>query len=201
MKKFLKIFMIVIAALTFIGFIGSLFDDKKAGTSPASPVTSSSQVAEAKEKIDASRLEEIKKNLEAVDDSTNFNAYFSEVERFANSNGPVAVEAKSFLKYREDYKFSMKQRSLKKWVDYAKIEFPKQFNSWDGSNKYLVDAIKGQMKDPSSFEHAETRYEYGSGYRYIRVRMTYRGKNSFNATTTETITTKMDIQGKILEVE
>ena len=191
MKKFFKIIGIIFAAFFGVaivaGVIGAMLD--------------SNEEPKEKEKTEISKLEVIKKSLETVDDSTTFNAYFGDIEQIANGNSSDAAEAKDFLKYRADYKFSMQQRALKKWVEYAKLEFPKHFSDWDGSNKFLVEKVKANMKDPDSFKHVETRWEYGSGYKYIRVQMQYRGKNSFNATMTETITVKMDIQGNILEVE
>lgn len=191
MKKFFKVTGIVIAVIFGIsiiaGIIGSIFDDNSKTNEP--------KVKE--EKVSESNLDKLKKKLETVDDSTTFNTYFNEIEEIAKTD----TAAKAFLKYKPDYKFSMQQRALAKWVEYAKQEYKKQFNEWDGSNKFLVAGVKKVMNDPSSFKHVETKFEYGSGYRYLRVVMTYRGKNSFNATMTETIIAKLDVKGNILEVE
>lgn len=76
----------------------------------------------------------------------------------------------------------------------------KYFSSWDGSNRELVNYVKEHMKDPSSFEHVETRFrDNGSSYDII---MKYRGKNSFNATTTEQVTAHFDkITRNLTEVQ
>lgn len=62
----------------------------------------------------------------------------------------------------------------------------KYFSGWDGSNPQFVDAIKNMMNDPDSFKHVETKYrDEGSN---LRIQMTYRGKNAYNATITKTST-------------
>lgn len=64
------------------------------------------------------------------------------------------------------------------------------FSSWDGSNMELVTKVKKGMHDPSSFEHVETRFtDKGDTY---RIMMTFRGKNGFNATVTQTVTATLD---------
>lgn len=64
------------------------------------------------------------------------------------------------------------------------------FSSWDGSNPELVGFVKKGMKDPSSFEHVETRFrDDGRSY---GIKMTFRGKNSYNATVTQTVTANLD---------
>jgi hypothetical protein len=59
------------------------------------------------------------------------------------------------------------------------------FSAWDGSNPEFVSFIKGSMNDPDSFEHVSTGTRDTSDG-MIRIQMTYRGKNSFGATMTET---------------
>lgn len=56
------------------------------------------------------------------------------------------------------------------------------FSGWDGSNREMVRAAKAQMKAPDSFDHVETRYS-NRGDKVV-ITMTFRGKNSFNATVT-----------------
>lgn len=66
------------------------------------------------------------------------------------------------------------------------------FSNWDGSNRELVSIVKKGMKDPSSFEHIETRYrDNGNSYTII---MSFRGKNSFNALVVQTVTADIDKQ-------
>ena len=62
----------------------------------------------------------------------------------------------------------------------------KYFSSRDGSNAELVSYVKKGMKDPSSFEHVETRFnDKGDHY---EIYMQFRGKNSFNAVVTQQVT-------------
>ena len=64
------------------------------------------------------------------------------------------------------------------------------FSVWDGSNTEFVEAVKNKMNDPNSFKHVETRYDDRGSY--LRIQMTYRGKNAFNATITATSTCKFN---------
>lgn len=64
------------------------------------------------------------------------------------------------------------------------------FSAWDGSNSELVAYVKNGMKDPSSFEHVETRFN-NKGDHY-EIRMVFRGKNSFNAVVTQTVIADLD---------
>ena len=75
----------------------------------------------------------------------------------------------------------------------SKIE--KQFSSWDGSHKKLVEFTKNNLKDPSSFEHIETKFwppytdnevrisasSLRQGTYTYRVRMRYTATNGFGA--------------------
>ena len=62
-------------------------------------------------------------------------------------------------------------------------DIPPGFSEWDGSHDASVRTIKRSMKNPSSFEHVETRFNDNT------VFTTYRGTNSFGGTVTETIAT------------
>lgn len=74
-----------------------------------------------------------------------------------------------------------------------------QFSKWDGSHTKLVEYVKNEMNDPDSFEHVNTKA--GRKDNYIKVEMTFRGKNSFNATITKTIVARCDIlTGEVLEI-
>ena len=204
MKKFFKITGIVIAsiaALTIIaGVIGAIFstDIDHAQNKEDLDQSESIETIETSQSIESAddesepikskpdkklikRFNKIKSELETVSDSMTFNNYFSEIEEMAKTD----TTANNFLKYKEDYRFGMEQRQLSHWVEHAKKEYAKQFSDWDGSNKYLVTAVKKAMKNPASFKHVETKFDYGSGYSYIRVYMTYRGTNAYNAVVTE----------------
>ena len=194
MKKLFKILGIIIATVIcvplIIGVIVVITDGDI-----------QQEIPKVKEGANKSNLDEIKIELESVDNQEEFDAYFAKVEEIAQGNSSDTLNARNFLKYKEDYEFSMQQRALDKWVERAKEEYPKQFSKWDGSNSYLVKALKEAMNDPDSFKHDETRWEYGSGYKYISVYMKYRGKNAYGAYVRGAIKAKIDINGNILETE
>ena len=60
----------------------------------------------------------------------------------------------------------------------------KHFSKYDGSCISFKSFIKENLKDPSSFEHVETRYNDNNDGTVI-VYMKYRAKNSFGAIVTE----------------
>lgn len=56
-------------------------------------------------------------------------------------------------------------------------------SGWDGSHREVVSAVKSQLRDPSSFEHVQTRVSPMSESGEHRLVMTYRAKNGFGALT------------------
>lgn len=68
---------------------------------------------------------------------------------------------------------------------------PESFLSgWDGSNRELVNLVKSAMHDPKSFDHVETRFNDNGDS--LKLYMTYRGKNAFNATVTNKVSADLD---------
>ena len=63
-------------------------------------------------------------------------------------------------------------------------------SEWDWSYKPLVEYVKNNMKDSSSFQHISTTFSNTD--KAVIFLMKYSWKNSFNATTTETIKMKID---------
>ncbi|MBY3211502.1 SHOCT domain-containing protein [Rhizobium laguerreae] len=55
-------------------------------------------------------------------------------------------------------------------------------SGWDGSNRALVDAVTKSLRDPSSFEHDETRISPVNPQGQHFVVMTFRAKNGFGGT-------------------
>ncbi|ACE89845.1 hypothetical protein RHECIAT_CH0000858 [Rhizobium etli CIAT 652] len=55
-------------------------------------------------------------------------------------------------------------------------------SGWDGSNRALVDAVTKSLRDPSSFEHDETRITPVSPQGQHFLTMTFRAKNGFGGT-------------------
>lgn len=72
------------------------------------------------------------------------------------------------------------------------------FSEWDGSHAALEAYIKRNMKDPSSYEHVETRYI--DKVSYLIVTTTYRGKNSFGAVVINSVKATAKLNGALMEV-
>ena len=73
-----------------------------------------------------------------------------------------------------------------------------QFNAWDGSHYNLELRVKHGMRDPSSYEHIETRYnEEKDG---LLIETTYRGRNGFGGMTIETTRARTNKKGEIIEI-
>ncbi len=52
-------------------------------------------------------------------------------------------------------------------------------SAWDGSHREVVNQVKAQLRDPSSFEHTETRISPVDEDGNHQLRMTYRARNGF----------------------
>lgn len=92
---------------------------------------------------------------------------------------------------KQDYDLS--QGKMKNYINTANIMV--DFSPLDGSYRPLSNYIKGNLKDPSSYEHVKTMYSfvyYGTDRPYMNVKTVYRGKNSFGAIVTETTSIKVD---------
>ena len=65
-----------------------------------------------------------------------------------------------------------------------------QFSVWDGSNTVLVNLVKQNLNDDTSFKHVSTTYvNHGS---YLIVFMVYRAKNAFGAEILQNVTARSD---------
>lgn len=203
MKKFLKILGITMGSLlgllVILAIIGAIVGNDE--TSETDNKVEKKEIVNDMEKMKKSDLDKVMAKIEKTDNPDDFNKYFSRVIEISKGGYIDSGKADSIVNNREFFEFNMEQRALKKWVKKAKKEFPKQFNKLDGSNEYLVEAVKEAMNDPLSFRHEITKWEYGSGYKYVRVYMQYSGKNAFNARVKNTVTAIIDIEGNILEVE
>jgi hypothetical protein len=80
----------------------------------------------------------------------------------------------------------------------TKEEVESLFSSVDGSLPDLVDKIKLQMKDPSSFKHIETSYSNIKSK--IIVKMKYSGLNSFGVEKVQDVTATVDFDGKVIKI-
>ncbi|MCP5233806.1 MAG: hypothetical protein H6948_17330 [Zoogloeaceae bacterium] len=73
-----------------------------------------------------------------------------------------------------------------------------QFSSWDGSHRNVERAVKARMKNPSSYEHVETRYtDTGIG---LQIVTTIRGTNSFGAVVPSRFVASVDYDGNVLSL-
>ena len=73
------------------------------------------------------------------------------------------------------------------------------FSIWNGSHRALTGQNKANLKDPSSFEHVETRYT-DHGDDTLTVTTHYRAKNSFGALVVGHVTAKVHIDGHVIEI-
>ncbi len=123
---------------------------------------------------------------------------------YANNEVP---DFKTFI--NEDAVETQKmEKEAEKLIAKQKAEYNKRadkfeedcLSSWDGSNRELVKLVKESMNDPKSFEHVETRYRLYNGYAVIT--MQFRGKNAFNATITNSVTAKINLEDcSVISVE
>ena len=120
-------------------------------------------------------------------------AIYAEIARLDPSDIGAAAKATLLKGTIED------ARKLRASIDQRKAQIESQLSKWDGSHPAAVEAVKGRMKNPRSFEHVETRYlDPGSGT--FSVYMTYRGTNSFNAVVTNTAVVLVSMSGQVVSI-
>lgn len=136
---------------------------------------------------DTSKYDELLERISNVNDISEFDNIIVEMNELSENTENDSL--KNVIQI-----LISKQDELKRTV-----QINKQFSSWDGSHINLKKSVKDNLKDPSSFEHVNTEYQVNND-NTLTVHMKYRGKNSFNATITEDIWVKTDLNGNILEV-
>lgn len=77
----------------------------------------------------------------------------------------------------------------------------KCISRWDGACNALERVVKYNMKDPSSYEHIDTRYKVLYDEGYMIVVMKYRGKNSFGAFVINRVEAKVSFDCEVLSVQ
>jgi len=75
----------------------------------------------------------------------------------------------------------------------------KQFITLDGSNKYVSEAIKKNMNDPSSYKHISTKYFDLKDH--IKVITEFSGTNKLGAVVKNTVIAQVSLDGEILEIK
>ena len=91
-----------------------------------------------------------------------------------------------------------KKKKKEKAAEATKERIKSQFSAWDGSHRNLERVIKDSMNDPDSYDHVETAYSDRGGY--LIVRTTFRGKNAFGAVVKNSVTAKVSLSGRVLEI-
>jgi len=73
-----------------------------------------------------------------------------------------------------------------------------QFSAWNGSHTYLVNLVKENLNDDTSFKHVNTTYvDKGT---YLLVYMEYRAKNGFGALILQNVTAKADYKTNTIKI-
>ncbi|MFB0874610.1 MULTISPECIES: hypothetical protein [unclassified Sphingobium] len=65
-------------------------------------------------------------------------------------------------------------------------------STWDGSNRSLVEQMKENLRNPSSFEHADTLIGPATSTGYHPIRMKYRAENGFGGMNIEEVAAAVD---------
>jgi hypothetical protein len=74
----------------------------------------------------------------------------------------------------------------------------KLFHWYDASHTNSINIIKSALHNPNSFEFIETTYQ--DHQTYLIVTTKYRAENGFGAIRTAWLKTKIDLNGKVLEI-
>lgn len=115
-----------------------------------------------------------------------------------NLKGPNQ-ETQPVEPYDTSYRDSVYLKELQNYrPEISKTQFEKHLSNWDGSLPSLVSFTKENLNNPNSFEHVETGYSIKEDY--VKVRMIYRARNSFNALVKGSITAKVDGAGNLLDI-
>lgn len=155
-------------------------------------------------------IKEIKKQeTKYLITTDNYIYYLSFVE--GNMNKITLVAKENF-----EFSFEIKNNTVDKalfveattitipgWIEAKQLDtkIKSQFSAWDGSHRNLVDVVKKNLNDPSSFKHNETKYGYNKKTKTIKLQMTFRAKNAFGALILNTAIATADLEGNILSLD
>ena len=104
----------------------------------------------------------------------------------------LAEKCDTYLKDRyspEVTRLSQQAKTKRAKIQFqANLETFKSEISEDGSHPRVVAMLKEQMHNPDSFQHVSSDYETvePEGKRYLKIVMTFRGRNTFNALVLQT---------------
>ncbi|WP_146680379.1 zinc ribbon domain-containing protein [Oceanococcus atlanticus] len=117
---------------------------------------------------------------------------------------PVEPYEDNLKIYQKLAKLDPKNAGFKEKVAFYKGKIERQktihamFSQWDGSYPPLVKHVKSNMKDPSSYDHIETRFSDRGDHVYVVMR--FRGKNSFGALIPNTVSAKINLDANTFSV-
>lgn len=94
------------------------------------------------------------------------------------------------------------ERAAERKVQANASKFRKAFESYDGSVRPVVAAVKSTMHDPGSFEHVKTDWYIlkGTTDQYL-VKMSFRGKNAFGGKVLNKVDAVCRLDGTIVSIE
>lgn len=94
------------------------------------------------------------------------------------------------------------KRAQERRIQSNASKFGRNFESYDGSIRPVVAAVKATMHDPDSFEHVKTQWYILTGTKdqYL-VKMWFRGKNKLGGKVLNQIQAVCGIDGNIISIE
>ena len=133
---------------------------------------------------------------------------FNEWKANIENGKPLEVRAKAYKKLiaffpdNEDYK-NDGAAVIGAWENRQALlarrdKIEKTFSSYDGSHRRLEKLIISSMHNPDSYDHVETRY--GDKGDHLIVVMKYRGTNGVGAVVTNTVSARVALEGRVLEI-
>ena len=115
--------------------------------------------------------------------------------RNIHAGNPKLEEERLTEAKRQQTIFRKNQKSAK-----ARSKFQSEYvNSWDGSCRPVVEAIKQNMNDAKSFEHIKTRV-FSTETENFKVEMKFRGKNAYGGMVINTATATVTPDGKVIDI-
>ncbi len=200
-KKTFKVIGIILLGLLLLRFI----PEPKGNNDSKAGVVSKEEVQKQKLRLD-SVIEKIKtdkdiktKSVEYLTDSTLKIQLASEKSEITAAGFDNLYQILDIGNVSEIEVF--KNNNLESSFGYktqAKVDkFKKEFVSYDGSCKPVVDYIKESMNDPSSFDHVRTFVTPLMGGSF-EIKTVFRGKNAFGGTVLNSCFAEVSAAGKIL---
>jgi uncharacterized lipoprotein YehR (DUF1307 family) len=117
---------------------------------------------------------------------------------FANKS-KIKAKEKEAAEYKEMMKIEQQNEARQAQLKKLQENFEHTcLSAWDGSCRAVVNFVKDNMNNPSSFEHVETRYFIRQDYAIVVMK--YRGTNAFGGIVTDYVKVKVGYNCEILGV-